>query len=78
MPVGFTSVLVDGVAPGNDHMNEVALTERLLKFVQVPGQIWLGAVNNAEMVEPAHGGIAGDNSAMVYMRTWSRTASVQL
>ena len=65
MLVGFISVLTDGFAPGKFHMYEVALIDRFVKSVQVPGQISLGAENIAETFAPAHGGTDGFSWARV-------------
>ena len=47
MVAGSASVLVEGVAPANDQLYDVALEDRLVKSVQVPGQMWFAEVNSA-------------------------------
>ena len=47
MFVGLASVLTEGLAPVNDQINDVAFSDMFVKSVQVPGQMWLGALNNA-------------------------------
>jgi histidine ammonia-lyase len=45
--VGFASEDTEGFPPGKLQRKEVALSEILLKSVQVPGQTWFGALNIA-------------------------------
>src|SRR5688500_3899764 len=77
MFVGFTSVLTDGLAPGKDHRKEKQFREMFVKSVQVPGQIWFGALKSAMGLMPRHGATDGLSSASVYNLMSSSISSVQ-